>query len=565
MPKTKHKKAVKTTTIGQYLLHRLQELGVKHIFGVPGDYVLKLDKMIEEGPIRFINTTRENTAGQAADAYARMTGLGVACITYGVGMNIVNALSQAYVEGSPLLVISGTAGTDEFTKNSQLHHLINKSCTTHGDSTQLNIFKNLTVDQGVLDNPKTASATIDRVLDACIQYKKPVYLELPRNLVDQVIEEPTMPHVFTTKPTDIQTLTEALAETKKILSNCKFPLIWAGHEILRHGLSKQLLAFAEKHQIPIVSSLLGKTVVDEHHPLFAGVYQGGMSRQEVLDLVEKCDCALIFGVLLFDLDTGIFTDRQDQEHRVIATADTLQIAKHHYHDVKFSDFIRSLAKLDVKTKHKPFHKPRSSLLPKKFKPVKNAKTTTKRVFECLQSHLKPEHFITTDVGDCLFAGADLVLPSNSFIACAYFASLGFGTPAAIGAQFALPKRRVISIVGDGGFQMTSMELADAVKYHLDPIVIVLNNHGYGTERILLEGKYNDILNWNYSEIPRVLGGGEGVKVKTEEEFEKALEHAMSKRGMFHLIEVELCKMDFSPALNRLGNLLSSVMKQKKTK
>lgn len=107
-------------TVGQYLLDRLYSYGIRHIFGVPGDYVLRFNKLIEQYPdIQFINTTRENTAGCAADAYARLRGLGVACITYGVGMNITNALAQAYVESSPLVVISGTVGLEEFKEKCQ--------------------------------------------------------------------------------------------------------------------------------------------------------------------------------------------------------------------------------------------------------------------------------------------------------------------------------------------------------------------------------------------------------------------------------------------------------------
>jgi TPP-dependent 2-oxoacid decarboxylase len=195
-----------------------------------------------------------------------------------------------------------------------------------------------------------------------------------------------------------------------------------------------------------------------------------------------------------------------------------------------------------------------------FKAIPNARTTTQRVFECIQSHLLENHLIVSDVGDCLFASSDLVLNQNSFISCAYFASLGFGIPGAIGAQIADPKRRVIAIVGDGGFQMTATELSTALRYHLDPIVIVLNNQGYGTERILLEGSYNDIVNWNYWEIPRFLGGGVGIKAETETEFDGALNKAIAHRGEFYLIEVELEKMDFSPALHRLGALLGKIVK-----
>lgn len=547
-------------TVGQYLLDRLYTYGVRHIFGVPGDYVLRFNKQIEQHPdIQFINTIRENTAGYAADAYARLRGLGVACITYGVGINIANALAQAYVEDSPLVVISGAVGIEEFKKHIIRHHLINTSLAPHGDNTQLEVFKHLTIDQGVVTSPHTAATIIDRVLNNCFQHKKPVYLEIPRDQVDKPIILTPSPPSYSMPSSDPDTLKEALTETQTILSRAHYPLIWAGHEILRFGLSQDLLQFAEKYQIPIVSTVLGKTVIDERHPLFIGVYQGEMCVAEVSKVVHQCDCLFLAGVLLSDLDTGIFTAKLDQKDRIMASRNSLTIGHHHY-NIDLNDYIKGLSSLVLPHPFNfsfPSHHTRS---PKAVESKPENKTTIKHVFQCLQTYLTPEHIVISDVGDCLFASSDLVLSHRSFLASAHFASLGFGTPGAIGAQLAEPNRRVIAIVGDGGFQMTAMELSTAVRYHLDPIVIVLNNHGYGTERILLEGDYNDLTNWNYTLIPQVLGGGIGIKVETEQAFEQAIQQALAQRGNFYLIEVELEKLDFSPALHRLGELLGKIVK-----
>lgn len=546
-------------TIGQYLLDCLDAYGVKHIFGIPGDYVLRFNKLIEQHPnIQFINTTRESTAGCAADTYARLRGLGVACITYGVGMSITNALAQAYVESSPLVVISGALGIGEFKKNKAWHHLINTSMTVDGDCTQLEVFKNMTIDQGVLKSPHTAAAIIDRVLHACLKHKKPVYLEIPRDQVDQPL--PFIPSSFLSKTTtDSNALHEALIETQTILSQCHHPIIWAGHEILRFGLSDDILQFAEKHQIPIVSSLLGKTVIDEYHPLFIGVYQGEMSLTEVSEAVHQCDCLLMAGVVMNDLNTGIFTAKLDQANRIVTEQELLTINHHHY-KIHLVDYIKGLNTLHLPQIQRSPLIHRQAYLHKKFEAKAEAKTTIKRVFQCLQSYLTSEHIIVSDVGDSLFSSSDLTLSQNSFLSCSYFASLGFSTPAAIGAQFAEPERRVIAITGDGGFQMTAMELSTAIRYHLDPIVIVLNNHGYGTERILLEGTYNDLVNWNYTKITQVLGGGIGIKAETEGAFEEALKQALANRSVFYIIEVELDKLDFSPALHRLGELLGKAVR-----
>lgn len=531
--------------IGQFLLDRLQQLGVQHIFGVPGDYILQFNKMIEQHSIQFINTTQENTAGYMADAYARLRGLGVACITYGVGISIANALAQAYVESSPIVIISGAAGTEEYSKCRNLHHLINRT-QKHLDFTQLEIFKQLTIAQAVIDDVESAESKIDHTLEMCLKHKKPVYIELPRNFIAKPIIAKPMSKHKKTFPNAIQPPQNEIQNVKTALQNSKRPVIWAGHEIQRFGLSKQLLDFAERHHIPIVSSLLGKTVISERHPLFVGVYQGGISRPEVSKFVESCDCIFVLGTILSDVETGIFSAKIPSTS-VVANAESGD----------FVSFMNALAQLPlIQQFSHPFPKRE---IPK-FAPKSRTKITTARMFECIQHHLTPEHIVVTDIGDALFGSEDLILEQNSFFSSAYFETLGFGTPGAIAAQLAAPKRRVIGIVGDGGFQMTAMELSTAVRYHLDPIIIVMNNHGYGTERPLIEGTYNDIQDWNYAKIPDVLQGGVGIEVRTEEDFDKALKAALAQRGSYSLIEVELEKTDFSPTMLRFINLAKNTLR-----
>jgi len=541
-----------TLSIGQYLLDKLHSIGVRHIYGLPGDYVLKFNKLIEEHPIKFINCTIENSAGYMADAEARLLGLGVACITYGVGIGIANSIAQAFVESSPVIIISGAAGTDEFSKCHYLHHLINKTQQDQADITQLEIFKQITGAQAVLNDPTTAENEINRVIHYCLENKKPVYIEIPRNFIHMPLD--TCKKIeFVKKESENSSLKEALDEVVSILQKSRQPVIWAGHEILRHRLSSDLLKFAEEYNIPIASSLLGKTAISEHHPLFLGLYQGGMSRPEVQQFFEKCDCHIILGTVLSDVETGIFSAKIKENIIFANTLEGIRIHHHTYPNILFQDFIKDLKTIKLQKKFSnQFHSHSSRKLPFISR---NAKITVTRLFECLQYYLKKDNIVVTDIGDALFGSEDLILDENSFLASAYFETLGFGAPGAIAAQLAMPGKRVIGIVGDGGFQMTAMELATAVRYKLDPVIIVLNNHGYGTERPLLEGSYNDIQDWNYTKIPEVVGGGVGIEVRTEMEFEKVLQEALSTRGHFFLIEAELDKLDFSPTMKRFSALV----------
>jgi len=543
--------------VGRYLLDSLYQQGVEHIFGIPGDYIIRFDKLIEEHPIKLINTTRENTAGYMADAYARLKGLGVACITYGVGINIVNATAQAFTEGVPLVIISGAAGAQEFHNNPFLHHLINQTTTEDRDLSQLEIFKQVTVGQAVLDNPKTVCKEISRMIHLCLSEKKPVYIELPRDMVDTQIPLQT-PLSPPERVSEEEALTEALKETLMMLEGSSRPALWIGREIGSFGLADDILTFAERFNIPIVSTLLGKTVIDERHPLFVGVFQGEMSREEVEKFFNQVDCLLMLGVLRTDVDTGFHSTKIDTSHRLVASARRLAIAHHQFPKVHFTHFIQALPRLPM-SKSFDLDCPKNSERLQYFEVDAEKTITTARMLDCLQSHLKPHHIVATDCGDCLFAGADFTLGRNSYLSPAYFATMGYGVPGAVGGAIAEPERRVIALVGDGGFQMTATELTTALRYGADPIVIVMNNHGYGTERPLLEGEYNDLVNWNYARLSEFLSGGKGARVTTEGEFESVLRKALEERGTYWVIEVELGKLDFSPALQRFKKVATKTI------
>ncbi len=545
------KPPVTPSSIGNYLLDKLHEKGVRHIFGIPGDYILKFNKLIEEHPhIEFIGTTRENTAGHMADAYARMQGLGVACITYGVGISIVNSTAQAYVESVPTIVISGAASDSEFRRSRRLHHLINTSVTGERDTTQLEIFKNITIGQTILDDPETAAEEIDRIIDLCLEMKKPVYIELPRDMIEAPIAN--HPAIFHNIHMGKSHLFEK--EIQKILHASRQPVIWIGHEISRFHLSDSVLAFAEKFHIPIVSSLLGKTTVSEHHPLFLGVYNGELSSAHLLDYLKDTDCIFILGVILSDIETGIFTAKIDQTHQIIASKAEISIDKKSHHNYCFEEFIAGLQHIPCDA---PFRNPAKFVREKvSFLPEREKKITSPRTFTCIESHLQPGNIVVTDIGDSLFGASNFVLDKNCFIACPYYASIGFSIPAAIAVQLAKPAQRVVCIVGDGAFQITCTELSTAIRYGISPILILLNNHGYGTERPILDGTYNDVGNWDYTALTKVFKGGVGYKITTEQELDEALTKAFSDPQQLYLIEVELGQTDFSIGLQRFMQLVT---------
>lgn len=540
-------------TIGGYLIQRLQDYGVADVFGIPGDFVLQFYGMLTDSPIRVVGTTREDCAGYAADGYARVHGLGAVCVTYCVGgLSLCNSIAGAYAEKSPVIVISGGPGMEERRSDPLLHHKVRDF------NTQREVFEKITVATALLDDPLTAFREIDRCFEAAVRYKRPVYLELPR---DRVRTPALFPHKPSTEQprSDKEALREALEEAAEAINASKQPVIVADVEVHRFGLQDEVIALAEKHGIPICATILGKSVVSEIHPLYLGVYEGAMGRETVRQYVEESDCVILLGAFMTDINLGIFTARLDPAKCIYATSETLRIRHHHFHDVLLEDFIRGL----VKT---PLHPPKHAMprdhdaddddgKPFVLKP--DAKTTVRQLFRRINELLDDSMVVVADVGDSLFASADLTIHRRTdFLSPAYYTSMGFAIPAAIGVQVADRDRRPIVIVGDGAFQMTCLELSTAVKLGFNPIVLVLNNKGYTTERFLQEGPFNDIPNWNYHQLPELLGGGWGFEVHTEGELDQALKAAINNEDTFSLLNIHLDPNDISPALSRLAKRLS---------
>jgi len=550
---------IESYTIGTLLLDRLYKLGLHHIFGIPGDYVLTLYKLIEESPIRHIGTTREDCAGFAADAYARIHGIGGACVTYCVGgLNMVNAMACAYAERSPLVLISGSPGLAERVKNPFLHHMVRDF------STQCDVFEKITVASVILDDPHTAEREIDRALKALMQFKRPIYLEIPRDLVlapVQVVS--TEPPKVTICQSDPAALKEAVAEVRGLLSGSERPVILAGAEIHRFGLQDELTELVEHMNAPIATTLLGKSVIRENHPLYIGVYGGLVGREEILEFVENADCLLTLGTLLTDVeDVKAHTILLAAGRTVHATADSIAIKHHTYEGVRFEDFVRALVSSPLPSFPSRVLPPRDSV---RFDPPGlDQAVTLCNVFGYLDGLLNDKTVVVADVGESLFAAADLrVQKSAEFLSPAYYTSMGFSVPAALGVGFADPALRPLVLVGDGAFQMTGTELSTCIRHGQSPIVVVLNNHGYSTERQILEGPFNDIHEWQYEKICDLLGGGVGHRVGTFGELVRALNTAVDDHTQVHVLNVLLDPGDCSKAMKRVAQRLAKRLAEQK--
>ena len=541
------------SSISSFLIERLVNADLGHVFGIPGDYVLDFYKELWDNKnIDVVNCTDENHAGFAADAYARVKGIGCVCITYNVGASkIINAVQCAYAERSPLIIISGAPGMAEREEGMLLHHMVSSF------NSQQKMFEYITCESVVLDNPVTAGYKIDKAFAALKHYKRPIYIELPRDIAKKSIKYDVFEQGTPTRPpSDPEILEEALLETKDWINSAEKPAILAGVEVARYGLGEKLIKFAERFNIPVATTLLSKSVINEQHPLFAGIYAGDGSNEVTKKIVEDSDCLLMFGVMLTDMTLSFKPSKFKKRGVVNVSADEFRVKNHTYKHVEFVDFCDALFKSSVEE----VVKKEAVVLPKKeksvFKPNPDTKITTERFFQKIDSILTKNMAIVADVGDSMFGAGDLMVHDrNHFLSPSYYTSMGFAIPGALGVQTAMPDVRPIVIVGDGAFQMSVTELSTIVDRGLNPIVFVMNNGGYTTERYLLDGDFNNIPMWDYGAVVSMIKGGKSFVIETEDDLEEVVKSVLDSKELC-VIDVKVENMDVSPALKRVMGALS---------
>jgi indolepyruvate decarboxylase len=431
-------------------------------------------------------------------------------------------------------------------------------------NTQRLIYERITVAAEALDDPTTAPRQIDHAIAECLRHKRPVYLELPRDMVHMSCggaghrTRSQFEHGNGADKSNPDVLKEALDEA--MLRQAARPIIMAGVEIHRFGLQTPLRHLVEKTGFPIVATLLGKSVIAETHPHYLGIYEGAMGRDSVRLAVERADCVLMLGVFMTDIDFGIYSSNINVSRTINANAEHVAIQRHHFDSIVLRDFIDGLIKMDLGPQNRVKVVPKTAARP--IRPQKGRPLTIRRFFARMNDFLKDDTVVVADVGDCLFGAADLTIHRKTeFIGPAYYTSMGFGVPAAIGAQIGRRHVRTVVLVGDGAFQMTGQELSTIVKYQLNPIIVVLNNKGYTTERFIQDGPYNDIHDWAYHQIPTVLQAGLGFEARTEDELENALIKAVKNTASFTIINAHFDPMDRSDALGRLAQRLARQVKK----
>lgn len=534
-------------TVGQYLVDRLVELGLCHLFAIPGDYCADwVHQYVEPSEIERISPTSELNAGYAADGYARLQGIGAVCVTYSVGaFSLLNPIAGAFTERVPVVAIVGAPSRSKWIQyrqeGLQYHHIID------GHDTNLNVYRNVTVAAEQVRDGALAPGQIDSALRACITHRQPVYLEMAEDVYDQPCTRPQGTLTAAKLPSQADSLSAALAVVAKRLQAAQKPLLWIGVEVERFGLEAELLKVLDRLDLPYVTSYMGKGVISENRPNYIGVYEGKCTLPAVLDIVESADLLLTLGTWYTDIN-ALGVVNLPWEKMVFCGHRAVRVGTQLLPNVDLGDYLAGLSGMAAADYHSRglwAKRPLRSL--QTFQPT--AAITYQGFYDFTAGKLGDQSIILGGTGFNLWGSVLLEIGQpESFITQSAYTDIGYVTPAAVGAAFARPDRKVIVFAGDGGFQMTAQCLSSMARYGQETLVFVVNNDVYGIEQWLADPAVygNDapflplaeLARWNYHELPHAFGDtGRGWKVTNYAELGAAIPEALAHRGGPALIQV----------------------------
>jgi indolepyruvate decarboxylase len=531
--------------LGDFLVAYLRKIGVTHLFGIPGDLVLRLfSRLGKPRGLKIVTLSHEPGVGFAADGYARATGrIGVVCVTYGAGgHNMVNPVAGSFSERVPVLVISGGPGEDERRLGTLIHH------QAKAIESQFRIYQELTCAASVVDDPATAARTVDEVVRTVWREQRPGYLEIHRDMVERRIPVPRelidWDGVLHFSRSDERRVDEAVRETTARFNAARRPLTMIGIETYRYKVQPEVRRLAERMGAPVTTTVLGKGAFPMDHPLFMGVHIGPISPRPIVKRVDAADLVVNLGTLLTDMNLGSRPPQITRDRSIWAVGGRVNVSFHTYTDVHIRDFVRGLLRA-------PLRRRRESVrycdnLPPEVEETHRALRVTDVLHE-VNRFLRGRRgwVVVAESGDMLFAGLDVrVERGGGYLAQGYYASMGFGVPGALGAQLGTGSRPLV-LSGDGAFQMTGPEIAQAPRHGLNPVVLVLNNGGWQIFRpVMKHHQLLDVPKWPYARLAEDWGG-RGIYVERVDELRAALaEAARSER--FVVIEAIVSPDDLSP-------------------
>lgn len=562
-------------TVAQYLVDRLKQCGLGHVFAVPGDYAANflnaLDKT--EGIVRVPNIN-ELGSGYAADGYARFRGIGAACVQYGVGtFSALNCAAGSFVERVPVAIISASPRTRDRLLETEESILFHHS-TGDLDSDR-DIFAEVTVASEIVIDAEAAPAQIDGAIVAMLTHRRPIYIEVLQDIWIAPCAEPTGTLAAEPIPSEAKPLAALLDAAWARISAAERPILWFGVDIQRFGLQDVAQRLVDSSGLNFTTTSLGKTVLDEAQDAFIGTYADAASPAFTRSAMKACDCPIALGAIVTDDYLPIMAS--SYAAMVSVNDEEARIGWAQYYGIGLADFLDGLlARFEADPAF-----PRRCERPAPADEPDGEEAgglTYNRFYRQLTGFLKDEALLDETVlvlgeSTSLYVFGNVFgLPRDSFVAQAAWGSLGHETGCALGVALGSGKRPWV-VAGDGGFMMICQEISSLVRAGVNAAVFVMSNRGYAIEQafVNLDGftpdgefaAYDVLPVWDYLALAKAFGA-RGFRAETGEELAGVLAEVRDLTGVPALIEVVIPDKDLAPQLRRLATPPPALRKQGRT-
>ncbi len=512
------------------LVKCLENEGVEYIFGIPGEETLDLMESLRTSKIKFIVTRHEQAAAFMADAYGRLTGrAGVCMATLGPGAtNLFTGVADAYLDASPVVAITGQADLKRIHKES--HQYINI----------VEMFENVTKWNGRIETPEVIPEMVRKAFKVAETEKPgPTHLELPENIASMTVYDMYVAMIPPIRARRSSPDRQSLRKAADLIEAAAFPVILAGHGVVRKAANTQLQQFAELLCIPVVTTFMGKGSVSAESPSCIGSL-GLANDRQVEDVFSKADLIIAVGYGLVEYAPKNWNPTLNK--RIIHIDFTSSEVDVHYvpdveivSDIRESlDLLEGMLSTNKKSQcaidlHLDFREEFERFGRDTGWPVRPP-----RILHGIRQVLEDSDILVSDVGTNKFWAAKFypVCRNNTFLMSNGFASMGFSLPAAMVAKLVNPDRRVVALSGDGGFLMNLQDLETAVRMKLNIAIVVFNDNGYNLIKWKSMKKFGNAYGVNFSnpDFVKVAEGfgAVGMRLQRIEDFEPMLKDALTR-------------------------------------
>jgi pyruvate decarboxylase len=547
-----------TRSVGSYLAARLEQVGIRHLFAVAGDYnLVLLDHLLKNKNLQQVYCCNELNCSFAAEGYARANGAAACVVTFSVGsLTAFDGLAGAYAEELPVILISGAPNSNDLGANHLVHHALGTLDLQY----PLDFARRITCEAVGITHPEEAPYLIDKAIRAALRTKKPAYIEIPCNLSSALCSTPSPADwLLETVKSNPVSLEAAVRAAAQFWNNAVRPALLAGPKLRSHAGIDSFRRLAEVVGCGVAVMPSAKSFFPEQHKQFIGVYLGGAGSPGCAEVVDSADVVLAAGPLFTDYTTAGWTALPPDNRLIQVDPDRVRVGGTNFDGVYLSEFLEAFAKVAKRNPKTLTEFQRTRTEPAKAVAADpNAPLTRVEMCRQIQGLVDRNTTLLVETGDSWFNGFNMNLPDGArFEIEMQWGHIGWSVPATFGYAVNTRDRRIVLMVGDGSFQLTAQEVCQMIRLKLPVLIFLINNRGYTIEVEIHDGPYNNIKNWDYAGLMNVFnasdGEGLGFRATTGGELTAAIGQALAHKAGPILIECTIDRDDCTKQLLEWGN------------